>query len=161
MLCRFGTTCCLYHPRYVPRKQEKCKILPAFQQSNEIYRFSCHGNSRYVGRTSQRLQDRIKQHIPKSIRKSHALKHAANQNVIVNIQPRYQTQSLSCDSTIGLHLLRNPICAQNYVDQQFSILTKGRSPFHLSVLKAIFIKTLNPILCRQKEFVYNLTLLPH
>jgi len=31
----------------------------------------------------------------------------------------------------------------------------------LSVLEAIFIKTLNSILCRQKEFVYNLTLLSH
>jgi len=64
--------------------------------------------------------------------------------------------------------LRNPICAQNYDDKQFSILAKGRSTFHLSVfakgrstfhlsvLEVTFIKTLNPILCRQKEFVYNL-----
>jgi len=44
---------------------------------------------------------------------------------------------------------------------KFSILAKGRSHFHLSVLEAISIKTLNPILCRQKEFVYNLTLLLH
>jgi len=27
----------------------------------------CHCDSRYVGRTSQRLEERIKQHIPKSI----------------------------------------------------------------------------------------------
>jgi len=39
------------------------------------------------------------------------------------------TQSLSCDSAIGLHLLRKPIRAQNYDDKQFS----------------------NLILCRQKE----------
>jgi len=87
----------------------------------------------------------------------HALKHASNQNAIVNLQP----SQLSCDSAIGLHLLRNSICAQNYDDKQFSILAKGRSPFHLSVLEAIFIKTLNPILCQQKEFVCNLTLLSH
>jgi len=31
-------------------------------------------------------------------------------------------------------------------DKQFYILAKGRSPFHLSVLEAIFIKTSNPIL---------------
>ena len=43
-------------------------VLPAFQKSNVIYQFSCHCDSRYVGRTSQRLQDRIKQHVPKSIR---------------------------------------------------------------------------------------------
>jgi len=60
------------------------------------------------------------------------------------------TTQLSCDSAIGLHILRNPICAQNYDDKQFSILAKDHSPFHLSVVEAIFIKTLNPILCRQK-----------
>ena len=41
----------------------------------------------------------------------------------------------------------------------FCILAKGRSPFHLSALEATFIKTSNPILCRQKEFVYNLKIL--
>jgi len=35
--------------------------------------------------------------------------------------------------------------------------TKTWTLLHLSVLEAIFIKTLSPILCRQKEFVYNLT----
>ena len=43
-------------------------VLPASQQSNIVYEFSCHCDSRYVGRTSQRLQDRIKQHVPKSVR---------------------------------------------------------------------------------------------
>jgi len=64
-------------------------------------------------------------------------------------------------SAIGLHLLCNPICAQNYDDKQFSILAEDRSPFYLSILEAIFIKTSNPILCRQKEFVYKLTLFLH
>jgi len=53
------------------------------------------------------------------------------------------------------------ICAQNYDEKQNSILAKGHSPFHLTVLEVIFIKTLNPNLCRQKEFVNNLTLLSH
>ena len=39
-------------------------VLPALQKSNVIYQFSCHCDSRYVGRTSQRLLDRIKQHVP-------------------------------------------------------------------------------------------------
>jgi len=60
------------------------------------------------------------------------------------------TQSLSCDSAIELHLLCNPICA-HYDDKRFSILAKGCSSFHLSILQAVFIKTSNPILCRQKK----------
>ena len=43
-------------------------VLPTFQQSNVVYEYVCHCNSRYVGRTSQRLQDRIRQYVPKSIR---------------------------------------------------------------------------------------------
>ena len=54
------------------------------------------------------------------------------------------TQSLTSGSAIGLHLLQNPTCAQHYDDSRFSILAKGRSPFHLSALEATFIKTSKP-----------------
>ena len=46
-----------------------------------------------------------------------------------------------------------------YDDSMFSILAKGGSPFYLSALEATFIRTSNPILCRQKEFIYNLKIL--
>ena len=46
----------------------KQNVLPASQQSNIVYEFSCHCDSRYVGCTFQRLQDRVKQHVPKSVR---------------------------------------------------------------------------------------------
>jgi len=51
--------------------------------------------------------------------------------------------------------------SQNYDDKQFSNLAKGYFPFHSSILEAIFIKTSNLILCRQKEFIYKLTQLLH
>ena len=37
-------------------------VLPTTQKRFVIYEYKCHCDSRYVGRTSQRLQDRIKQH---------------------------------------------------------------------------------------------------
>ena len=40
--------------------------------------------------------------------------------------------------------------------KKISILARGRSSFHLSALEATFIKSLNPFLCKQKEFVYSL-----
>ena len=43
-------------------------VLPAIQKSFVIYEYKCHCDSRYIGRTSQRLQDRIKQHVPKWLR---------------------------------------------------------------------------------------------
>jgi len=45
----------------------KKHVLPSHHQNSIIYQFVCHCDSRYVGRTSQRLEERIKQHIPKSI----------------------------------------------------------------------------------------------
>ena len=43
----------------------KKDVLPSHQQSNLIYEFECrHCVSRYVGRTSQRLSSRIRQHVP-------------------------------------------------------------------------------------------------
>ena len=42
-------------------------VLPALQKSNAIYQFLCHCGSQYVGRTSKKLVDRIKQHVHKSI----------------------------------------------------------------------------------------------
>ena len=95
-------------------------VLPALRKSNVIYQFSCHCDSRYVGRTSQRLQDRIKQHVPKSIRScSFSQKrllpaHRCKSSIQTN------TQSLASDSAIGLHILQNPTCAQHYDDSRFS-----------------------------------------
>ena len=43
--------------------------------------------------------------------------------------------------------------------KSFSVLAKARTNFHLDALEATFIKTLKPILCRQKEFVYSLQIL--
>ena len=60
-----------------------------------------------------------------------------------------------CDSAIGNHLLHNQKCASHYKDNQFFILSKTRSDFHLSVLEPIFITLRKPNLCRQKEFAYK------
>ena len=38
-------------------------VLPTTQKRFVIYEYKCHCDSRYVGRTSQRLQNRIKQHV--------------------------------------------------------------------------------------------------
>ena len=131
-------------------------VLPALQKSNVIYQFSCHCDSRYVGRTSQRLQDRIKQHVPKSIRFCSSSQKPLLPACQCKPSTQTNTQSLASDSAIGLHLLQNPTCAQHYDDNRFSILAQGRSSFHLSALEATFNKTSNPTLCQQKEFTYSL-----
>ena len=97
-----------------------------------------------------------KQHVPKSIRSCSSSQKRLLPARRCKSSTQTNTQSLASDSAIGLHLLQNPTCAQHYDDSRFSILARGRSPFHLSALEATFIKTSNPALCRQKEFVYSL-----
>ena len=62
-------------------------VLPALQKSNVIYQFSCHCDTRYIGRTSQRQQDRIKQHVLKSMH-SCSSKNAYFLLVGANLPPR-------------------------------------------------------------------------
>ena len=128
-------------------------MLPSHHHSNVIYKFLCYCNSQYIGRTSQCLEEQIKQHIPRSITNPPTLHNR-------------QSLSLSCKantcpqqfhkSSIGQRLFDNTQCALHYSNKKFSILTRGHSSFHLSALKATFIKSLNALLCKQKEFVYSL-----
>ena len=129
-------------------------VLPTTQQSMIVYQYVCRCDCRYVGRTTQRLQDRINQHIPKSIRTGHQQqKFQPQQNC------KKTLTEINCDSAIGQHLLQNKTCANNFNTNQFSILAKARTQFHLSTLEATFIRILKPEMCRQKEFVYSLQLI--
>ena len=150
--CYFAVEPCMVYTTRQLLPTAKKDVLPASHQSNIVYQFLCHCDSRYVGRTSQRLQQRIKQHVPKTVLQE-------------NISQDRSTLARSCSdrsfkaesffSAIGQHLLQNPTCALEYNDNKFSILARGRTPFHLSTLEATYIKTSNPNLCKQKEFVYG------
>ena len=112
-------------------------VLPAIQKSFVIYEYKCHCDSRYVGQTSQRLQDRIKQHVPQWLRQQLTRPRRSQPHRLCK---RTDTKP-DCDSAIGQHLLDNDRCALNYDDKRFSILAAARSSFHLNFLEATYIKT--------------------
>ena len=121
--------------------------VPTTQKSCVVYEFSCGCEARYVGRTMQRLEDRIKQHVPTSIRKK--------SNTIREQPPRLcknNNSKINCESATGQHLLTNPECAKTYTDDTFRIIGQGRSSIHLSVLESVYIKTQNPVLCDTERF---------
>ena len=105
-----------------------------------------------MGRTSQRLQDRIKQHVLKSVRRE----RFSQDRAIFNRSCKLTDHEPSCDSAIEQNLLTNQSCALRDSDDRFSILSKGRLAFHLYALEVTYIKVFQPILCRQKKFVYAL-----
>ena len=108
--------------------------VPTTQKSCAVYDFSCRCEARYLGRTTQRLADRIKQHVPLSIRKK---------NTIIREQPPRMCKSsnskMKSDSAIGQHLIENPECAKTYTDDNFRINGQARSSFNLSVLESVYI----------------------
>ena len=59
-------------------------------------------------------------------------------------------------SAIAKHLCESPACANAYSQDWFSIVDVARSGFHLSTLEAAYISSTDPVLCRQKSFVYAL-----
>ena len=122
----YGTRTCLH-----PNIKDRC---PANHASNVIYRFKCHCESGYVGRTSKRLHQRIREHVPKNL------------------------MTVKSSSSIGQHLQNSPTCYNNYNEERFEIIATARNDYHLAVLESLYILRHDPILCRQKKFVYSTTL---
>ena len=116
----------------------------------------CHCDSRYVGRTTQRLQERIKQHVLKAIRQKNTLtqKQGAHRSQPTRTQPNRKRKAKSKTQfepesvlVIGQHLLESNQCARNYSGSQFKILTTARSQYRLSPLEAVYISR------KKKRFV--------
>ena len=140
----------------------KKDVLPANQRCMVIYEYVCHCDSRYVGRTSRRLQERIKQHVPKAIRQKITLTQETHRSQPTRTQPNRKCKAKSktqfepeSDSAIGQHLLESNQCASNYFDSQFKILTTFGSQFHLSLLEAVYISGKKQI-CAGKSSSYSL-----
>ena len=108
------------------RARHKCSV---------IYEYKCHCHSRYVGRTFQRLQDRIKQHVSKYLIQY----HTSSQRRQADWACKKKQITPECDSAIGQHLLKSIQCAAKYYEHQFSILDMAHSRFHLSLPEATYI----------------------
>ena len=140
----------VYNTRVMLPSAKKDSV-PATQKSSVVYEFSCQCEARYVGRTTQRLADRIKQHVPTSIRMKKTITREQPPRMCKN-----SNSKMKSDSAIGQHLLTNPECAKTYTDDNFWIIGQARLSFHLGVLESVYIKTQSPVLCKQKEFVFSL-----
>ena len=133
--------------------------IPTQSQSNLIYQFDCRQcGSRYVGKTAQRLADRIFQHVPK-----HILDAVLDpQRKRPGIPPKKRDNPAEgYQSAVACHLAANTDCCRSYRESDFTVLSRCRSKQHRDVLEAMYIRCCKPVLCRQKSFVVNLTLFRH
>ena len=117
-------------------------VLPPTALNLCIYKFTCRCSRTYVGKTTQQLGERIKQHVPDKL--------------FVNL--RGKTAVTASDSAITRHLKENIECADIGLRQQFEILARARHSQHLDVLEALYIRSKSPDLCHQKKFIQVLKL---
>ena len=86
--------------------------------------------------------------------------HQDKKNLILREQPlrmcKNSNSKMKSDSAMGQHLITNPNCANTYSDDNFRTIGQARSSFYLSVLESVYIKTPNPVLCKQTEFIFSL-----
>ena len=143
----------------------KKDVLPANQRSMVIYEYVCQCDCQFVDHTTQRLQQRIKQHVPKAIKQKTNLtqEQRTHRSQPTRTQPNRKCKEKSktqlepeSDSAIGQHLLQSNQCAHHYSDSHFKILTTARSQFHLNLLEAVYISRKKTDLCRQKQFIFTL-----
>ena len=136
--------------------------LPADQISNVNYLFSCHCGDSYVGRTSQRLEERVKQHIPPGLAQCTSSSATTKK---ARGRPRKNPDVLApskSDSAITRHLKNSGSClsaVRQNIHDHFRVLAKARYWAHLCTLEAVFIASKKPALCAQKQHVKALRLL--
>ena len=119
------------------------EALPTLSKSSVVYAYTCSCKRMYVGKTTQRLAERIKQHIPPKL-----------------LTEDKQLQTRAADSAITKHLISSRKCmtSEDGLTERFAVLALARNKSHLDVLEGLFIKHLTPELCAQKEHVRVLQL---
>ena len=114
----------------LPSAKKDC--VPTIQKSCVVYKFSCRCEARYVGRTTQRLANRIKQQVPTSIRKKSNTAREQPLRICKNNKSK-----IKCELAIGQRLIAYPECAIIYTDDNFRIIGQTRSSFQLSGLESV------------------------
>ena len=106
-----------------------------------FYEYRCRYEWAYIGKTTQCLSERAKQHIPNELLETPPVLRSAKTN-----------------SAISKHLKESPECISEDLRKNFLVLAQARSQAHLDVLEVSFIQAKLPVLCSQKDFVRFLSL---
>ena len=117
-------------------------VLPPMLKSCLVYEYKCCCGQTYLGKTTQRLAERVKQHILDKLFRA----------------TRTSLCKVPGDSAVTKHLKEYPDCLAVERRENFTILAQARHKAHLDVLEALYIKKLSPGLCLQKEFIHVLAL---
>ena len=62
-------------------------------------------------------------------------------------------------SSIAEHMINSRECAADFNVDQFSILSRSHSIFHLKVLETLYTRSLQPSLCKQRDYLLGLNVI--
>ena len=120
-----------------------CKdVLPPHHINSVIYKYTCSCGSDYIGRTSNRLDLRIKQHLPARI-----LNLELKKGQLVNT------------SSIADHMINSRECVADFNVDRFSILSRSYSLYYLKVLETFYVRSFQPSLCKQRDCLLGLNVI--
>ena len=115
-----------------------------------IYQFSCFCKASYIGLTTRQLRKTVKEHIQKNVENFCLSEKKDDVPIkVINASKR---------SSIAEHLVNNSLCADNYNVNRFKIIKNCSNVFDLIKLEAICILLRKPVLCKQKDFDYTVSL---
>ena len=106
-------------------------VLPPHHINSVIYKYTCSCGSDYIGRTSNRLDLRIKQQLPARI---------------LNLELKRSQLLNTSGSSVADHLINSRECVAYFNVDRFSILSRSQSLCHLKVLETLYIRSLQPSL---------------
>ena len=124
-------------------------VLPLIATSNVIYKFMCCCDNSYVGRTTQRLGSRIRQHVPQYAMDLFDRRVLPIKEYVTRCTHRKALASPS--SAILKHLLENDSCTQRYTSNCFMVIGRTETTFKLCVKEALVIHRHKLTLNIQKE----------
>ena len=119
-------------------------VLPPHHINSVIYKYTCSCGSVYIGRTSNRLDLRIKQHLPGRI-----LNQELKRGQLVKT-PR---------SPIADHMINNRECVVDLNVDRFRNLSRSHFLYHLKVLETLYVRSLQPFLCKQRDCLLGLNVI--
>ena len=116
-------------------------VLPPHHFNSIIYKYTCSCGSDYVGRTSNRLDLRIRQHLPARI---------------LNLRHIRGLLANASGSSISEHMINSRECVADFNVDRFS---RSHSFFHLKVLETLYVRSLQPSLCKQRDCLLGLNVI--
>ena len=119
-------------------------VLPPHHINSVIYKYTCSYGSDYIGRTSNRLDLRIKQHLPVRI---------------LNLELKRGQLENTSRSSIAEHMINSRECVAEFNVDRFSILSRSHSIFHPKLLETLYVRSLQPSLCKQRDCLLELNVI--